>query len=256
MNSSSKFIAWEIHQPTGMILEPAPSDRPWMDQIDRRYAYRCLPLVIANQAGWILRSPTAFSVRWNGGPRLQDLRLWFPRGCKDERICSHFGAGILTIAMPYLFRTPPGVNLWVKGPANLIKDGIQPLEGVVETDWSGFTFTMNWKCTRPNHRIHFVAGEPICMLVPLPRGLAESMDPVRLPLAQNKKLSKSYHAWKDGRIGFNEALERQDNAVVEQGWQRDYMLGRDGAGRPFPEHQTKLHLRRFRKERQDRDTKT
>ncbi|MCI0681986.1 MAG: DUF6065 family protein [Gemmataceae bacterium] len=243
---SSQLIAWEIHHPPRMILEPAPPDRTWMDQTDGRHAYRCLPLVIANQAGWILRSPTAFSVRWNGGPRRQDLRLGFPRGRKDQRICSHFGAGILTIGMPYLFRTPPGVNLWVKGPANLIKDGIQPLEGVVETDWSEFTFTMNWKCTRPNCRIRFDEGEPICMIVPVPRGLAESLEPACLPLASNRKLHKSYHAWEESRIGFNQALAREDDAVVAQGWQRDYMLGRDGAGRPFPGHQTKLHLRSFR----------
>ena len=46
---------------------------------------------------------------------------------------SHFGEAVLTFSLPYLFRTPRGVNLWVKGPSNWIKDGIQPLEGIVET---------------------------------------------------------------------------------------------------------------------------
>jgi hypothetical protein len=246
--SRSQLIAWEIYQPPAMILEPAPTDRNWMDQSPGRHPYRCLPLVIANQAGWVLRNPTAFSVRWNGGPRAQDLRVRFPRGRKDHRICSHFGGGVLTISLPYLFRTPPGVNLWVKGPANMIKDGMQALEGVVETDWGASTFTMNWKCTRPNVSIRFEEGEPICMIVPLPRGLAESLDPVCMPLARNRKLKKSYETWKKGRLGFNQGLARLDAAVVAQGWQRDYMLGRDGAGEPFPGHQTKLRLRSFRQE--------
>src|SRR3712207_8402233 len=31
---------------------------------------------------------------------------------------SHFGSGILTWNLPFLFRTPPGYNLHVRGPAN------------------------------------------------------------------------------------------------------------------------------------------
>ena len=42
---------------------------------------------------------------------------------------SHFGYGILTWTLPYLFRTPPDWNLLARGPSNLPKDGIQALEG-------------------------------------------------------------------------------------------------------------------------------
>jgi hypothetical protein len=229
-----------------MVPEPAVPDRDWMDRTDRRHAYRCLPLVIANQSGWVLRSPIAFSVRWNGGPRLKDLRIWFPRGRRDPRITSHFGSGILTIAIPYLFRTPPGINLWVKGPANSLKDGIQPLEGVVESDWSDYTFTMNWRVTRPNHRIHFEEGEPVCMIVPLPRGLAESFDPIRLPLSSDRGLERRFRRWEASRNRFNDALAHDEAEAVAQGWQRDYTLGRGGAAGPIAGHQTKLHLRAFR----------
>ena len=52
-----RFIAYEIDAQAGMPLEPAPTDREWMDNSGQRYAYRCLPLVIANQAGWIIRCP-------------------------------------------------------------------------------------------------------------------------------------------------------------------------------------------------------
>ncbi len=38
--------------------------------------------------------------------------------------------------------------MWVGGPPNHIKDGIQPLTGLVETDWLPFPFTMNWMFTR------------------------------------------------------------------------------------------------------------
>ena len=34
--------------------------------------------------------------------------------------------------------------MWAMGPPNHVKDGIQPLVGLVETDWLPFPFTMNW----------------------------------------------------------------------------------------------------------------
>ena len=72
----------------------------------------------------------------------------------------------------------------VKGPANHIKDGIQPLEGIVETDWLMSTFTMNWKLTRICEWVSFKKDEPFCMLVPLPRGLPESLIPKRVPIVR------------------------------------------------------------------------
>jgi hypothetical protein len=244
-HNDQRLIAWETDTQSDMPIEPASTDRDWMEETDRRFAYRCLPLVIANQAGWIIRNPIRFSARWNGGPARSDLRLRFPRGRRETRIVSHFGHGILTIGIPYLFRTPRGVNLWVKGPANLVKDGIQPLEGIVETDWTAATFTMNWKLTRADHSVRFECGEPICMVVPVRRGLAEALEPVRAPLRKNKKLRRDYDQWCRSRTAFNEAIGRLDQEAVQRGWQRDYMLGVDGAGVPFAEHQTRLRLREF-----------
>ncbi len=241
----SRLYAWELGAQANMDLEPAPADRDWMDQSHQRFAYRCLPLVIANQAGWVIRNPIDFSLRWNGGNQLDDLKLKFPRGSQESRIRSHFGHGIVTFSVPYLFRTPPGINLWVKGPANWIKDAIQPLEGVVETDWSDATFTMNWKATRKNHTIHFERGEPICMIVPVPRGLAEGLEPIREPLHADKDQLERYEHWRESRRVFNEGLQRQDPAIVERGWQRDYMLGTSPDGESFAGHQTKLRIRPF-----------
>lgn len=245
-----RFIAYELDSQAGMPLEPAPSDRDWMDNSGQRFAYRCLPLVIANQAGWIIRCPIDFSVRWNGGSQVADLKVRKPRQSQppSEYVLSHFGMGVLTFSLPYLFRTPRGINLWVKGPTNWIKDGIQPLEGIVETDWSESTFTMNWKVTRRNHTIRFEQGEPICMVVPMPRELTESLEPVCQPVASAPKVAKAYGKWREGRTNFNLGLANFESNTVKRGWQRDYMLGRTGDGVIFDQHQTKLHLRPFRRE--------
>ena len=180
-----QIVAFERYGPVELALFRAPPRRRWMDDSAGRFAYRCLPLVIANQAGWFVRNPVTFSLYWNGGASASDIQILVPPGQHgfstafgpESVIETHFGEGIVTFQLPYLFRTSEGYNLWVKGPANIVKDGIQPLEGLVETDWSPAPFTMNWKVTRAFQTITFLAGEPICQLVPYPRGLIERFDP-------------------------------------------------------------------------------
>lgn len=242
---NADFFAYEIHPNAGMPIVTSPIERDWMEQTQDRFAYRCLPLVVANQAGWLIPSPTNFSVRWNGGKKPTDLRITFPKGQRDDRVLTHFGSGVLTFSIPYLFRTPAGVNLWVKGPSNWIKDGIQALEGVVESDWSPATFTMNWRLTRPDHSVRFDRGEPICMLVPVPRGLAEGLNPAVAPITRNRRLNRQYRSWVRGRGRFLRALIDRYPAALRRGWQKDYFLGLTPDGQRFDEHQTRLKLKGF-----------
>lgn len=241
----NKISAWEIGSQEKVQILPAPVSRDWMDETSARGAYRCLPLAVANQTGWVITAPERVTARWNGGLHTKDVRLWFRKGVQESRIGSHFGYGVLTFTIPFLFRTPPGVNLWIKGPANYIKDGIQPLEGIVETDWLNATFTMNWKFTRPDNSVRFEEGEPICMIVPVPRGLAESLVPHRAPLSDNEELCEQYQQWRDSRNEFNAALHGQGIDAKRKAWQRDYMLGRNTDGEVFDDHQTRLNLRPF-----------
>jgi hypothetical protein len=114
-------------------------------------------------------------------------------------VASKLGSGILTITIPYLFRTPETIDLWVKGPTNYFKDGAHPLEQIVEADWQPVHVAMHWKLTRPCYPIRFERGEPICMIVPLQRGLATKLEPVRTPLAGNPELQLEYQTWKQTR---------------------------------------------------------
>ena len=113
-------------------IRPGPAAREWMDRAPESFAYRCLPLTIANAHGWEVLSPCAFTAVWTGGVGKEAVRI---EADAPERLrpISHFGSGILTFHVPALFRTEPGVNLWVTGPVNRPKDGIAPLSGVIET---------------------------------------------------------------------------------------------------------------------------
>lgn len=248
MSEEKKLIAYEIHDHPTMPIQPAPITRDWMDAASQRFPYRCLPLVIANQNGWVIGSPCSFRVYWYGGMNKEDLEVQFDSGYPDPCVVSHFGQAVLTFSLPYLFRTPRGINLWVKGPSNYIRDGIQALEGVVESDWSPATFTMNWKVTRPNHWITFQQGEPICMIVPIPRGFLEHLEPVRMPLRTNPELHAQYKLWEKGRSQFLEGIAKHDQEVIKRGWQKDYFQGRDQQGGRFEEHQTRIDLKEFRRD--------
>jgi Family of unknown function (DUF6065) len=116
-------------------IRPAPVEREWMEETDQRYAYRCLPLNIANAFGWEVLCPSGFTAVWDGGKGIPSLQV-HPDGGAPAPAISHFMQGILTFHIRCLFRTEPGYDLMVQGPINRPKDGIAPLSGVIETDWS------------------------------------------------------------------------------------------------------------------------
>jgi hypothetical protein len=229
----------------GMEIRPAPVDRAWMETPAGRFAKRCLPLMIANQSGWELLNPSGFTAMWDGGDELPAVTIWPRSGTQSPWVSSHFGSGILTWHVPYLFRTPRGYNLLVRGPANMPKDGISALEGVVETDWTTATFTMNWKFTRPAYPVTFEAGEPIAMVVPIRRGELERMRPVLDDDASAAPLLAAFQRFSASRQEFLQALKTPGASAERVGWQRDYMVGRNVDGTVAPEHQTKLQLAPF-----------
>src|SRR5437762_4883338 len=108
-------------QPAGapeVALAPAPRWREWINEMEDRWANRCLPLVVANEAGWVLNNEHAFVAVWTGEPSTAAVTIEFDEDLpKPHPVQSHFGYGIITWAVPYLFRTPPGYNLLARGPA-------------------------------------------------------------------------------------------------------------------------------------------
>src|SRR6187397_394325 len=77
MSDKKLLIAYELFDRTDTPLTTAPVDRDWMDASPQRFAYRCLPLAIANQAGWWLPSPATFTAWWDGGPHRQSVHVEF-----------------------------------------------------------------------------------------------------------------------------------------------------------------------------------
>jgi hypothetical protein len=192
-----------------------------MQEEAARFAKRCLPLTMANQAGWWVVLHRSVRALWNGSPETRGIEIAW-EGEEQAWAHSHFGCGILTFSLPWLFATSLGWDLHVRGPANWVKDGIVPLEGLVETDWSPMTFTMNWKFTRPGP-VRFAAGEPIAQIAPCRRDLLACGTPRLLRVEEApQKLQDGYRDWVAGRAGFLAGLARGDKEMVDAGWQKTY----------------------------------
>ncbi|HET9769206.1 MAG TPA: DUF6065 family protein [Thermoanaerobaculia bacterium] len=228
-----------------MAIVPAPASRAWMDATPSAFANRCLPLRLANEAGWFLLNPEPVEVRWNGGPNQEDLVALGADGAASRTALSHFGEGIVTWSIPYLFRTPAGFNLLARGPANWFIDGALALEGLIEADWSVAPFTMNWKLTRPHACVRFAAGDPICMIVPQRRRELEGFAPRIQPLAAEPALEGDYERWCASRERFLAALEGPPEGRPRTEWERHYFRGVDVDGRSATDHQVRLRLAPF-----------
>ena len=226
--------AYALGATEGWSIEPAGAKRDWMDETFKRLAYRCLPLIAANQAGWVIRSAVSFTATWSGKPDNRGVRIAYDAdsAAQSDAAVSHFGGGVLTFVLPWLFRTSPGYGLLLRGPTNEPKEHAAALDAVIETDWSPYTFTMNWRILRPETPVRFEKGEPICHLQPFALGLLERFDCSVEPFdAAPPELQRGLHSFVQARSA--------NIAVAEQGGydtQRDYYAGRypDGSAAHYP----------------------
>ena len=224
----------------------ADARRGWMDDSTNGFAYRCLPLTIANQLGWFVTSPVGFTAFWRGGGAQGSVDFTFDRDPDFWKrwVNDQFGQGIVTWNMPFLLRTrPTGSKLLVTGPANYFRRHAQPLTALIETDWMTASFTMNYKLTEPCEPIRFEAGEPLAQFIPLAGDVCsdlERADVTYRRLIDDPDTYAKYTQWSNARNQFHEA--KRQGVVRPDEWQKDYFLGRDLAGEAAPttQHKTKL----------------
>ena len=243
--TDTKLIECFVEDGADFRMRPAPHRRQWMDDSPDRYAYRCLPLAIANAHGWELLNTSTFQAKWTGGTTLKDILLATKSGAPPPLATSHFGEGVLTFHIPCLFKTPPGYDMWVMGPTNQLKPHIQALNAVVETDWSPYTFTMNWKFTTKDAVVTFEENEPIATIFPIKRGEIETFQPVVRQPSNDPELWAEFSAWRESRNTFNKELQVDGSDAQTQKWQKAYMTGPDKT--LVPAHRSKLRVQDFSK---------
>jgi Family of unknown function (DUF6065) len=227
-------------------IRPAPYERDWMESSPERYAHRCLPLNIANMHGWEILCPCDFSTMWTGGLAASDVHIRIDTNAHDGSCpVSLFGLGTITFHIQGLFKTSPGWNLWVGGSPNWFKDGIQPLTGIVETDWAPYTYTMNWKLTRPNMWVDWKEHDPMCFIFPLQRDAITTVIPRIKPLSADPDFHQQFTSWSKSRDEFHANVNLHPPAQSKDQWQKHYYQGKDMKGQIQPDHKTKIRLPDF-----------
>ena len=194
----------------GISLETAPSQREWMTNT-KGHAYKCLPLVTANNLGWVLRCPSSFSAYWTGKKGVNSVRIIPHTKEKIKCVSSHFGHGTLTFHPGFIFTTTKNHGLYVKGPTNLpdyeTKMGITPLEGLVETDWLQFSFTMNWKFTECRRLVTFYQDDIFCQFFPYPRSYVSQFETDTRLIEETEGFDKSVEQYREHRNLVQKTIE-------------------------------------------------
>ncbi len=150
-------------------IAPAPARRPWPDGADALFDDPSL--AAATSRGWDLACPYAFEATWTGGPGPDDVHISVP-----GFVNSTVGHGVLTFETGYQFDLEPGHDLWVRGPINQLKHGIQSLDQVIEADLLPLVVTVNWRFTQPDQTVSFARGEPFATILPYPSGYIEQFE--------------------------------------------------------------------------------
>jgi Family of unknown function (DUF6065) len=222
-------------------IRPTPVERDWMDATSQRFAYRSLPLNITNAYGWEVLCNAGFVAMWWGGEGRFD---------RDRAGSRHHHSGDqpfrprhphLPSAMPVQHRARRRAD--GEWPINRPKDGLAALSGVIETDWSPHSFTMNWMFTRPGTPVRFEKGEPYCHIFPVRCGEIEDIEPELEVLS-----ARQHDTWTASRERFNVDLKQPGSVAQSDKWQKLYYRGLspDGAPAAAETHRTRLRLQPFK----------
>ena len=212
-------------------INSSDTKRDWMDKASGN-PYRCLPLTIGNQFGWTISCPFDFKAIWNGNTNAENAFIieFNEKYEYSNYIASHFGDGILTFSLPYLFKTEKSYGLFLRGPTNHVKHNITYLDAFVETDWLNFTFTYNIKFQKPNVEVEFKKDEPLLSFFPFQLKNLEDVEFSFSSIHNDKELLKNYEEYSKLRVEWNKTVKDKD-------WMKDYFKGdkaeRKQIGCPF-----------------------
>jgi len=216
------------------LIQRPKKTRDWFTP----HFYRCLPLTIGNQYGFIVTNEFDFSFTWDGGSDIGAVTFDFyeERETLDRKLFmieSHFGSGIITISPPITLKTPKGVNLMTINPPNYVIPNITVMTGVVETDNLNNPFTFNLKIQMPNLKVFIPAGTPLAGFIPIPRYYADSFS---LKLAEEvfdeETMQESLQTLVDTVTHRREVEDSLTNNIG-----RLYFKGQDVYGNEFLDHQ-------------------
>jgi hypothetical protein len=214
------------------LLTKPPKKRSWFTP----HFYRCLPLSIGNQYGFVLTLPFDIELTWDGTEPIEGVTV---KSDEDSyfKVISLFGNGIVTIITPYFLRTSPGVNLMTINPPNYVLPNITVMTGVVETDNIRGPFTLNIKLQMPGITTTLRKGMPISGILPIPRNFSDQFTlKDAADIFTQEEIDEENKANDDhSDLRFKTNIEAKKTGIFKP--DRFYMRGMDIYGNKFPDHQ-------------------
>jgi len=217
-----------------LIVKKSHKKRDWFTP----HFYRCLPLTIGNQYGFNISSQYDIAFEWDGGDSLDSIKFEVtqdPENLKnlEPNIKSHFGSGIVTVGVPFTFRTPPGVNLMTINPPNYVIPNVTVMTGVIETDNLRRNFTFNLKIQLPHIKTFIPAGLPLAAFIPVPRYFCDKFElKLQDEVFSQEIIEEEYKHLQKAKEVRENAIKNNKNKV-----DKDYFLGKDSFGNKFSDHQ-------------------
>jgi len=216
----------------------------------RDHAYLCLPLTIANQYGFVIKSTKDFTLFYPGGNQkvLIDLKGAQEHDSKTDiqNFFTNFESGILSVSNHFHLRTPPGVNLMTIQPPNYFIPGLHVMTGVVETDNLRRGFTFNLQVTTPGVKIKIKKGDWLSAFIPIPRYYVDNFKLIEAEsffddnTMQLERASMIRAEYERQSGDFKENLEKGIKNPLLAGTGRKYFKGIFPNGKEFPDHQKRI----------------
>ncbi|NCV08479.1 MAG: hypothetical protein EBW76_06990 [Actinobacteria bacterium] len=160
------------------VIEPlvGKTKRDWFAE----HFYYCLPLTIANQYGFVVKSAENIDLYWNDDTSKvyleTDSKIPLHDDSRIQTYHTNFKFGVLTIDNNFVLRTPPGINLMTIQPPNYFIPNLMAMSGVVESDNLRRTFTFNLRVTKPHTRIQIKKGDWLAAFIPVKRYFVDKFD--------------------------------------------------------------------------------
>jgi len=207
--------------------------------------YRCLPLTVANTYGFLIASDFDFSVTWTGGDTPEDIiierdnEVLIPKTGGNPflnnkiKVTSHFGLGMFTIGLPFILKTPPGINLLTMNPPNYINPNLSVLSAAVETDNLRHNFTINVRMQIPNITVKYEKGAPLAALLPIPRHFANNFSLVMADDIFDDEIVEEERIASRDFAKFRKEIE----PTLKNHVNRQYFIGKDVYGNEFEDHE-------------------
>lgn len=212
------------------IVQKPKRKRDWFSP----HFYHCLPLAIANQYGFVISSEYDFEFEWDGREHADGVKIYINEEDKAEnlypKIVSHFGSGIITLEVPFMLRTPSGINLMTINPPNEVIPNITVMNGIIESDNIRYSFTFNLRIQIPGIKVKILKGTPLAGFIPIPRYFADEFTLVDADtIFDEKTVIEENQAFIDNRLSRTES---SDDSL-----DRLYFNGKDIYENKFPDHQ-------------------